>query len=214
VGLPPSPVEFSYHCRFYKFSHSLLLGGAAAPASRHVCLQLMWEVGLPSSPVEFFSLRHSYKLSRSWLLVCTPAPARALWLGLACLFTVPGRIPLSPLQRSGRPTLFATCLYCSYCLLLSCSFFPGWGLVCPGGYADLAQGCLGSTACCLAHLVHVFPSHLGAGDWRPGGPPGFSILCEVEILCTGWRGGGVKVLPLLGDFACNVCIQCLSKISL
>jgi hypothetical protein len=21
-------------------------------------------------------------------------------------------------------------------------FFPGWGLVCPGGYADLAQGCL------------------------------------------------------------------------
>jgi hypothetical protein len=22
------------------------------------------------------------------------------------------------------------------------SFFPGWGLVCPGGYADLAQGCL------------------------------------------------------------------------
>jgi hypothetical protein len=22
------------------------------------------------------------------------------------------------------------------------SFFPGWGSVCPGGYADLAQGCL------------------------------------------------------------------------
>jgi hypothetical protein len=22
------------------------------------------------------------------------------------------------------------------------SFFPGWGLVCPGGYADLAQDCL------------------------------------------------------------------------
>jgi hypothetical protein len=22
------------------------------------------------------------------------------------------------------------------------SFFPGWRLVCPGGYADLAQGCL------------------------------------------------------------------------
>jgi hypothetical protein len=21
-------------------------------------------------------------------------------------------------------------------------FFPGWGSVCPGGYADLAQGCL------------------------------------------------------------------------
>jgi hypothetical protein len=49
--------------------------------------------------------------------------------------------PSPPLWHSGCPTLFATCLFC-YCLLLSFSFFPGWGLVCPGGYADLAQGCL------------------------------------------------------------------------
>jgi hypothetical protein len=33
----------------------------------------------------------------------------------------------------------------------------------------------GSTAYHEAYLVHVFPSHLGTGDWRPGGPPGFSI---------------------------------------
>jgi hypothetical protein len=26
-----------------------------------------------------------------------------------------------------------------------------------------------------AHLVCIFPSHLDAGDWRPGGPPCFSI---------------------------------------
>jgi hypothetical protein len=26
VGLPPSPVEFSSHCHFYKLSHSWLLG--------------------------------------------------------------------------------------------------------------------------------------------------------------------------------------------
>jgi hypothetical protein len=26
-----------------------------------------------------------------------------------------------------------------------------------------------------ANLFHVFPTHLGAGDWRLGGPPGFSI---------------------------------------
>jgi hypothetical protein len=26
-----------------------------------------------------------------------------------------------------------------------------------------------------AHLVHVFPSHLGSSDWWPGGPPCFSI---------------------------------------
>jgi hypothetical protein len=40
------------------------------------------------------------------------------------------------------PTLFVTCLYCSYCLLLCFSFVPGWGSVCPGSYADLTQGCL------------------------------------------------------------------------
>jgi hypothetical protein len=33
VGFPPSPVEFSSHCHFYKFSHSCLLGGAL-----HSCL--------------------------------------------------------------------------------------------------------------------------------------------------------------------------------
>jgi hypothetical protein len=34
----------------------------------------------------------------------------------------------------------------------------------------------GSTAYRLAHLVHIFPSHLGSGVWRrPRGPPCFSI---------------------------------------
>jgi hypothetical protein len=36
----------------------------------------------------------------------------------------------------------------------------------------------------------------------------------VEILCTGWRCGGVKVMPFLSDYACKVCLQRLSKISL
>jgi hypothetical protein len=30
VGLPPSPVEFSFHCHFYKFSPSWLLGWCSA----------------------------------------------------------------------------------------------------------------------------------------------------------------------------------------
>jgi hypothetical protein len=61
-----------------------------------------------------------------------PSPAGLLW-----------GIFLPPLRHSGCPALFATCLFCCYCLLFSFfSFFPGWGLVCPGGYADLAQGCL------------------------------------------------------------------------
>jgi hypothetical protein len=35
----------------------------------------------------------------------------------------------------------------------------------------------------------------------------------VEILCAGCRCGGVKVMPLLSDYACKVCLQHLSKIS-
>jgi hypothetical protein len=34
----------------------------------------------------------------------------------------------------------------------------------------------------------------------------------VEILCTGWRCEGVKVMPLPSDYACKVCLQHLSKI--
>jgi hypothetical protein len=92
--------------------------------------------GSPLSPVEFSSLHHSHKLSRSWLLGAHPC-SHPLRPSPACLFTVPGRIPL-PSFGAQCPTLFATCLYCSYCLLLRFSFFPGWGSVCLGGYADLA----------------------------------------------------------------------------
>jgi hypothetical protein len=70
--VPSSPVQFSSHHHFHKLSCSWLLGGAAAPASLHVCLQFTWEVGLPSSPVEFFSLCHSHQLSHSWLLGVHP----------------------------------------------------------------------------------------------------------------------------------------------
>jgi hypothetical protein len=35
-----------------------------------------------------------------------------------------------------------TCLFCCCLFSLFFSFFPGWGLVCPGDYADVAQGCL------------------------------------------------------------------------
>jgi hypothetical protein len=72
--------------------------------------------------------------------VCAPAPA---FSGQARLvyFQFHEGFPSPHLQHSGHPTLFAMCLY-SYCLLLSFYFFPGWRSVCPGGYADLAQGVL------------------------------------------------------------------------
>jgi hypothetical protein len=52
-------------------------------------------------------------------------------------------------------------------------FSPGGGWSIQG--AMLIWVVCGSTVYHLAPLVHVFPSHLGAGDWRPGGPAGFSI---------------------------------------
>jgi hypothetical protein len=67
------------------------------------------------------------------VLLLLPSPASLLW-----------GISPPPLQLSGRPALFAMCLFCCYCLVLRffSLFFPGWGSVCPGGHADLAQGCL------------------------------------------------------------------------
>jgi hypothetical protein len=129
VGLPPSPVEFSSHCHFYKLSRSWLLGRC-----HHSCLlQLAWCEGFP----------------------------------------------LPPLWCSGHPALFATCLFCLYCLLLSFFFFFLWvGVSLSRGLCWSGPGLsVGFTMCRLAHLVvHVFPSHLGAAIWMwYGSPPGFSV---------------------------------------
>jgi hypothetical protein len=48
-------------------------------------------------------------------------------------------LPSSSALRVPHPLCYMS--FC-YCLLFSFSFFPGWGSVCPGVYADLAQGCL------------------------------------------------------------------------
>jgi hypothetical protein len=60
----------------------------------------------------------------------------------ACLFTVPGRIPFPQSSALSAPHPLSHMSYCSYCLLVSFSFFPGWRSVCPGDYAALAQACL------------------------------------------------------------------------
>jgi hypothetical protein len=118
-------------------------GGDTAPTFSASCL-FTAHVGSGPSPFScgVFLLP---PLSQAFPLVVA-GRSHPLWPGPACLFTVPGRIPLPPSSSSGRPILFATCLYCSYCLLLSFSFFPGWGLVCPGGYAEWPRVVCGSTA--------------------------------------------------------------------
>jgi hypothetical protein len=51
-----------------------------------------------------------------------PEPLRPAWL--VYLQSWEG-FPSPNLQCSVHPTLFPVCFYCSYCLLLSFSFFPG-----------------------------------------------------------------------------------------
>jgi hypothetical protein len=100
----------------------------------------MWEVGLPPSPVEFSSLHHFYKLSRSWLL--------GMWHS-SCLLR-PGLFIYSSVRDSPSPLFGAQgappSLLCVFIVVIAhysvSLFFSGWGSVCPGSYADLAQGCL------------------------------------------------------------------------
>jgi hypothetical protein len=87
--------------------------------------------------------------------------------------------PLPSLWHSGRPTLFAMCVFCCYCLLFSFFFFFSldWGVSLSKGLADLAQDCLWEYHVLLSSpVVCVFPSYLGAAIWwQHGSPPGFSI---------------------------------------
>jgi hypothetical protein len=93
-------------------------------------------------------------------------------------------------------------------------FFPQVGVGLSRGLCRSDPGMSWKYRAPLTLWYAFFPSRLGVDVWRPGCPPGFSVYCEVEMLCTGWRCGGVKILPLLGGLACKVCLQCFSKISL
>jgi hypothetical protein len=139
--------------------------GAAAPASRHVCLQFTWEVGLPSSPVEFSSLRHSHKLSHSWLLGTRPG-SHPLQPDPACLFTDLGGIslPSTSALSAPHPLCYVSLLF--LLLITQFLFFPQVGLVCPRGYAALAQGCLWEYRIPLSSPCGPrLPNTSGAGNW-------------------------------------------------
>jgi hypothetical protein len=95
--------------------------------------------------------------------VCATAPAFSSQL-------VVRDFPTLTLQCSEHPALFAMCLFCCYCLLFSFSFFPGWRLVCAGGYADLAQGCLYCiplNSLCGPHLSKPSGCWHLAAVWEP-----------------------------------------------
>jgi hypothetical protein len=152
----------------------------------------MWEVGLPPSPVEFSSLCHSTSFPAPGCWVCTPAPPGAS-LDRPSLF----------IYNSGKdspPLLFgAQCappsLQCVFIVLIayySVSLFSlagGWSV--QGAMLFWPRVVCGSTVYHLAHLVHVFPSRLGAGACQPLG----ALL--VSSFKVKWRfsgsAGGVRV---------------------
>jgi hypothetical protein len=132
VGLLPSPVEFSSQHHYYKLSCSCLLGMCCC-SCWPACL-FTAHVGGGSSPslVEFSSLHHSHKLSRFCLLGAHPC-SHPLWPGLACLFTVPGGMPLphSSVLRAPHPLCYMSLLF----LLLITQF-----LFCPQVGVSLSRG--------------------------------------------------------------------------
>jgi hypothetical protein len=67
------------------------------------------------------------------VLLLLPSPAGLLWL-------IP--LPLLFRPQGTPPSLLCVCFVVIAYYSVLFSLFPGWGSVCPGGYADLAQGCL------------------------------------------------------------------------
>jgi hypothetical protein len=151
----------------------------------HTCL--LWPVCLftvcvrecPSPALQWSFPHYSrcYKLS----------PLQGCWVGAApAAFSSQlvylqfdwGVPPHSPELRAPCPLCYVSFFFnCLFITQFFFSFFPGWGgSVCPGGYADLFQGCLWEYCMPLSSPGGLlFPSRLGAGIWQHRSPPGFSI---------------------------------------
>jgi hypothetical protein len=176
VGLPPSSLKFSSHCHFQKLSCSCLLGGAAAPAGRHVCLQFTWEVGLPSS----------HNLPCSWLLGARPAPARGSPARPSLFIYSPGKGSLPPIFSAREPHPLSSVSLLFLLLITQFLFFSrvevslSRGLCCSGPGLSV-----GLPRYREAHLVRVFPSRMGAGHSWPWGPSLFLCLTSTHdvLIC-------------------------------
>jgi hypothetical protein len=126
-------MEFSSHHHFYKFSRCCLLHPA--------CLFTVHVVSGPPS-VSCGGFLPPPLLQAFLLLVAGHVPLFLPSPASLFIYSSLRDCPSIPLQHSVHLALFATSLFCCYCLFFSFSFFPGWGSVFPGGYAYLGQGCL------------------------------------------------------------------------
>jgi hypothetical protein len=172
-----------------------------------VCLQLTWEVGLPSLLWSFPpSALTSFPTPGCW--ACVAAPAFSSQVQLVYLQFREGFPSPTLVLRAPHPLRNVSLLFF---LLITQFLFFSWVAVqsVQGAMLIWPRVVCGSTTYHLAHLVRVFPSHLGTGVWRPGGPPGFSTQCEVEMLCAGWRCGGVEFCLFLVALPA----RCVSSIS-
>jgi hypothetical protein len=70
-------------------------------------------------------------------------------------------------------------------------FSPGWGLVCPGGYAALVQGCLWKYCVPLSSPCQCLPKPSGRGQLVAWGPSWFLRLT--------WSGDSLRRLASNGD---------------
>jgi hypothetical protein len=106
---------------------------------------------------------------------------------------------------------FNSAAYLLFSLFFSL-FFPPWaGSICPGDYADLAQGCLWEYLVLLSSPGGLsLPKQSGSWPLSAQEPSWFLRLT--------WSWGcymrAGSVVPLLGGFSCKAYIQCHSKILL
>jgi hypothetical protein len=195
-------VEFSSHCHFCKLSCSWFLGCAAAPASHHVCLQLMWEVGLPSSPVEFSSLHHSHKLSCSWLLGACPCSHQSLSVPPGLFIYSPGKDSLPPIFGAQGASPSFLCVFIVLIAYYSVSLFsPGGGQSVQGVMLLWPRLVCGSTMVPWSSTAPRLPKLSGHRQlaaqavWAPViGGPGALLVSPFNVK---WRFSVPATQPLL-----------------
>jgi hypothetical protein len=126
------------------FPLSKLTGGGGATPPSLACVFIYSHVGGVPSPLSngtFLTqpLLQAFPLQGCWAGAATPA-----FSGLLVYLQFHEGVPFPPLQCSGLLAVFAVCLFLLLFIIqfVVFSFFPGWGSVCPGDYADLGQGCL------------------------------------------------------------------------
>jgi hypothetical protein len=172
VPLSQSLVE---HAHWERWCHTHLLW--------LTCLFTVYVKECPSPPRQWSFPQDSrcYKLSPlqgCWAGAASPAISGWLvYLQFDWGAPLPHSLELrAPCSLCYVPFLF----FSAACLLFSLNFFfsfsPVWGSVCPGGYADSAQGYLWEYHVPLSSPGGLLlPSRIGANIWWHRNPPGFSI---------------------------------------